>query len=223
MNSSMGKLAGLIAAVSLAATSVNAGMVDLGGGWQAIWDASLDNHVNIEPLEVIGDTIYIQKSAEFIQGPVGGVFPAIPIMFMQTAYPAATAIVIEDEIITNSTGVDWDDFHIDLLDGPDVAFDPEATLASGGAGPIGWTIDPFTEAAFSGDLQRLDIWGGVVPAGQPWFPGDGVSNGQLWISVVPKVNQPYTIFTLTETPTPEPATLALLGLGFIAVMRRRGK
>jgi hypothetical protein len=207
----------LLAAVSTA----SAGSVVIGGGWQASWHPDLDPFVDINPVTVVGDAVFIQKSAEFTQGPVGGVFPSIPIVFEQIAYPAATSIVIDDEIIKNSTSFPWDDFHIDLLNGPDVAFDPAATAASGGGGPIGWTIDPFLQAAFTPDLTRLDIWDGVVPAGGLWFPGDGLTNGQLWIDVVPKENEPYTTFILKETPTPEPATMALLAMGGLALIRRR--
>ena len=209
---------GIIACLAVPAS---AGVVDIGGGWEAVWDSSLDQYVDINPVEVIGDVVFIQKSAQFTQGPVNGVFPSIPIIFRQTAYPAATSIVIDDEIITNSTGFDWTDFHIDLLDGEDVAFDPAASLASGGGGPIGWTIAPFTTAQFTTDLQRLDIAGGIVSDGGLWFPGDGASDGQLWINMLVQESQPYTVFTLKETPTPEPATLSLLAIGGIAMMRRR--
>ena len=74
--------------------------------------------------------------------------PAIPVTFRQTEAAAAEYIVIDDEIITNSTGYDWSDFHIDLLNGPDAVFDPVKTWDSGGGLPIGFYITPFTEAAF---------------------------------------------------------------------------
>jgi hypothetical protein len=154
-------------------------------------------------MAVIDDVVFIQKSAEFTQGPVNGVFPSIPIVFRQTGPSTVTNIVIDDEIITNSTGVDWDDFHLNILNAGDALFNPAATADSHGPGPIGWTIAPFTEAAFTPDLLGLDIWAGTVPAGGLWFPGDGAFNGQLWIDVVSKENAPYTLFTLKEMPTIE--------------------
>lgn len=198
-------------------------IVNLGGGWQAEWAPSLDATVDMTSYGVIGDALVIQKSAEFTQAPQGGVFPTIPIVFRQIDASAVSKIAIDDEIITNSTGVDWTDFHMQLLDGIDVAFDPAATLGSGGPGPIGWTIDPFTQAAFSQDNMALDIWGGVVPDQTSWFPGNGLTNGQLLINVVPKdgITEPFTVFTLKETPTPEPASLILLAMGGLAVLRRR--
>ncbi len=219
---------GSIFVCAIVAVSAQAAVVDLGAGWQATWDDSLDGLVDINVVTTIdlggGElAIIIQKSAEFTQGPVNGVFPTIPIQFQQTAFPAAAHIVIDDEIITNNTGFDWTDFHLDLLDGGDVVFDPVRTAASGGALPIGWTIDPFTNAVFSGDLMRLDIDGGVVPDGGVWFPGDGATDGQLWIDMTVATEAPFTVFTLKETPTPEPASLMLLMLGAGAMALRRRK
>lgn len=199
-----------------------AGTVNIGGGWQASWDNSLDGLVQVVSQGVVGDTVFIQKAAEFTQGPDQfGLFPSIPITFTQIAPGAVPNIGILDEIITNSTGVDWTDFHMVLVDGGDAAFDPIATLNSGGDPPIGWTIAPFTQAAFSDGNMRLDISGGVVPNGTQWFPGDGASDGTLFIATVPHAAEPFTVFTLKETPTPEPGTLVALGLAALAVRRRR--
>lgn len=220
-------LLGSVLVCALFAVSAQAGVVDLGAGWQAIWDNSLDGLVDINVVTIIDidgeDAIVIQKSAEFTQGPVFGVFPSIPIVFQQTAFPAAAHIVIDDEIITNSTGEDWTDFHFDLLDAGDVVFDPVRTAASGGGPPIGFFISPFTNASFSGDLMSLDIDGGVLPAGGVWFPGDGALNGQLWIDMTVATTAPFTTFVLKETPTPEPASimLVMLGAGAMALRRRR--
>ena len=205
------------------AMPAGAAVIDIGGGWEASWDSSLDPYVDINSLGVVGDAVFIQKSAQFTQGPVNGIFPSIPIIFQQTTASAVSNIVIDDEIILNSTGADWTDFHLDLLDGQDVAFDPAATLAAGGGGPLGWSIAPFTQAQFSGDLQRLDITGGTVSDGATWFPGDGASDGQLWINAVVQQSQPFTVCTLKATPPPEPGTLSLLALGTMAMIRRRKK
>lgn len=205
-------------------------VVDLGGGWQASWDESLDNFVDvtnalgegvvlIDPLGDGGDAIVIQKTAEFTQGPapLTGLFPTIPIAFSQTAATNVTHIVIEEEIITNSTGVDWTDFHMEVLDSGNAQFNPEATGNSGGGGPTGLSIDPFTQAQFSVDQMSLDIDGGVVENGAVWNPGADLNGGQLWIDVIPTGS---TTFILKETPTPEPTTLSLLGLGGLLLRRK---
>ncbi len=197
-----------------------AGVADLGLGWQASWDASLDGLVDVNASEVNG-VLFIEKSAQFQQGPVNGVFPSIVIQFQQVASPATTSIVIDDEIITNSTGTGWTDFHIGLVDtSGGTVFNPVKTLAAGGTGPIHWTIAPFLQAAFSTDLLSLDIWDGVLPNGANWFPGSGAQDGQLWIDLTPNPNNTAS-FVLVETPTPEPATLSLLALGGLALIRRR--
>lgn len=121
--------------------------------------------------------------------------------------------------------MDWRDFHIDLLGGFTV-FDSVSTKNSGGPDPIGWDIAPFKQAAFTASLKRLDIWDGVVPAGQSWLPGGapagGPAGGQLWLDVFPNPNS-FTSFTLKETPTPEPATVCLLAFGGVALLTKRGR
>jgi MYXO-CTERM domain-containing protein len=219
------RVSSLVAGLSLAgliATSANAGVVALGtSGWQAEWDASLDGLVTINFVEQLGGAVFIQKSAQFNQGPVNGIFPSIPIVFRQIALSNVTNIVIDDEIILNNTGSAWTDFHIDLLDSGNAVFNPGMTAGSGGGGPIGFSISPFTQAAFTPDNMRLDIWGGVVQHGELWFPGDGATDGQLWIDVVSGGQGNFTVFTLKETPTPAPGALALLGLGAIFGSSRR--
>ena len=97
-------------------------------------------------------------------------------------------------------------------------------MNSGGGGPIGWTIRPFTQASFNAGLTELDIFGGVVTTGSSWFPGDGADDGQLWINVNPGDGGtvPFTVFTLKEYPTiPAPSAVAMLALGGLCLRRRR--
>jgi len=212
------------------------GIVQMGNsGWEAVWDSSLDPYVDINTLSVDfgaanGEgAVFFQKSAEFIQGPVNGIFPSIPIVFRQIAGwigPTVRNLVIDDEIVTNSTGSAWNDFHFDLLDHGEIWFDPVRTLASGGGGPVGFSISPFTTAAFGNFVSgnplrpmRLDVAGGVVPDGSVWFPGDGADDGQLWIHVSALTGN--TLFVLKETPTPTPGALALLGISALCGGRRR--
>lgn len=212
----------------LSVSAAQAGSIDLCGGaagWRATWDNSLDGLVQIiasDCSQLANGRVFIEKSAQFTQGPSpSGVFPTISITFNQTAVTNVTRIIIEDEIITNSTGSDWTDFHMDLIDSGDAVFDVAATAGSGGPPPIGFSIAPFTIAGFSNGNTRLDILGGVVPNGSQWFPGSGALDGELHIAVNPHAQAPFTVFSLKETPTPEPTSLAMLALGAAAVLRRR--
>lgn len=225
-------LLALLLACAVVTTPASATVVPLGGGWQASWDASydLDGGVSVEPvgLESGGDVLIIRKIVKFTLPPANGIFPTIPIMFTQIAPGAATHIVIDSEDIENATGVDWTDFHIYLLGGKTV-FNPVSTLQSGGPAPIGWELAQFSAVDFNTTLNRMDIWGGVVPAGQFWRPGGttgpgGSGGGQLWLDVFPSSNpEAFTSFWLKETPTPEPATLCLLALGGVVLFTKRGR
>lgn len=201
----------LLAAVGTA----HAGVVNIGGGWQASWDPSFDGLVQIVSDGVVGDSVQIEKSIEYLPG-----FDTVAIVFTQIDPNAVSNIVINDEIITNHSGVDWTGFRMQLVDGGDVEFDVAATAASGGAGPIGFSISPFTTASFTPDNMQLNIGGGVVPHGTTWFPGSGISDGQLWMHVNLTPGQ-MKVFSLKETYIPTPGALALLGIAGVAGKRRR--
>lgn len=218
---SISTFAAAIALAACAATA-SAAQIDIGGGWRATWDSSLDPFVNITPSGVTSTAVHIIKSATFTQPPVNGIFSSILIQFTQTSPNAVPFIVIDHEVITNNTGAPWTDFHMFTLDSGDVHFDPAATLASGGPGPIGWDVAPFTTASFANSDTLLDVAGGVIPNGAMWLPGFGPNAGDLWIAATIRPQAPFTTFTLKEIPTPEPTTLLLAGLGlaFSGVRRR---
>jgi len=196
------------------------GFIDIGGGWRAEWDDSLDPFVSVVSNGVLNDAVFIQKAAQFTQGQEGGFFPSIPIVFRQMSDEAVRYIVIDDEIIINSTGEDWGGFAMQIV-GNSALFDPVRTANSGGGGPIGFTISPFTTANFSDDLQTLTIGGGVVSDGDIWFPGDGADDGQLWIDAGPGKGGTRTFFVFKETPLPGPGALGLIVLGLVGGRRRR--
>jgi hypothetical protein len=197
------------------ASTAQADTIILGtSGWQATWDSSLDGLVDIIVDGVTADSVIIQKAAEFRQPPgPDGLFPPILVTFQQISPNAVSRIIMNDEILTNSTGAPWTDFHMELVDGGDATFDPAATYGSG------FSIAPFTNLTFSPDNTALDIFGGgSIPNGGVYFPG--AAAGNLFIDVVTSPTAPFTTFTLKEYPTPEPTTALLLVLG-AALIRRR--
>jgi hypothetical protein len=208
----------------LVVSSANAGYTVLDNtGWKASWDSTLDGLVDIVVSEApTSSTIFIQKAAQFTQGlDEFGLFHSIPITFEQIGPSTITQIVIQDEIITNSTGYDWTDFHFDLIDRGDAWF-------KHGTGFF-FTTSPLDHQVWSTDDRSFDVDGfglgpggtdAVVPNNTVWYPGDGAFDGNLVIAVNSKAVAPYTVFTLKETPTPEPASLLLLALGAVMLRRR---
>jgi hypothetical protein len=192
---------------------VQAATIQLGdSGWQASWDNSLDGFVDLAIDLVTDDAIFLEKSAEFIFPPGPGGFESINITFQQIAVDAVSQIVISDEILTNSTGADWGGFNMQLLDGGDATFNPG--LSSG------FNTSPFNNQSYSDGNTNFSVSGGVVSNGSVWFPGTGP--GELYIDVNTADAAPFTVFTLKETPVPEPGTVGLL-LGGAAVLLRRKK
>lgn len=183
----------------------------LSGGWQATWDSALDPFIDLNDHGVVNGALFLEKSAEFTQGPVNGIFPSINITFTQISANAVANIVIDDEIITNSTGTPWTDFHMDLLGSPNVAFDPAMSA--------GFSVAPFLSSNFTNSNQTFNAFNGVIPDNTTWFPG--AASGQLWIHVSNLSPTSGIVFTLSEVPTPAPGALALMGVALVVGSRRR--
>lgn len=202
---------------ALTASSADAGVtttVPLSGGWQASWNSALDPFIDINDHGVVGNALFIEKIAQFTAAPVGGVFPAIDITFTQVSPTAVANIVIDDEVISNTTGSAWTDFHMNLLGNSNVAFDPVATAASGG-----FSIAPFTSSSFTNSNQTFNAFNGTVPNGGNWFPGQ--TSGQLWIHIANISPTSGISFVLSEQPTPAPGAMALMAIAGLACSRRR--
>ncbi len=222
-----GIVVAFVACVGLAPTA-RAGSIVLGdSGWEAVWDASQDPFVSIAVDLVTPDAVFIQQTAEFQGLPGPGGFPSIPVVFRQIAVPATSQIVINDEVITNSTGAAWSGFTFQLFDHGDAVFNP--ALTNGSNGGVGFSTAPLVNQTFSSDLTTLTVDGigagpasvgdAVVPAGGVFFPG--VASGELYIDLAPATEAPFTVFTLKQTPTPEPTACLLVLIGAAAVIRRK--
>ena len=185
------------------------------------WEAELPDNVNVG---IIVDAendrlVLIEIIKTFIAPPVDGQFPPISIDFSQVSDDADTValIVLNDELITNNTGFDWTDYHW-LIEGP-AAFKISTTVASG------FDISPFTNATWTPKAgwgadyaSALNVDGGTVAGGSTFLPG--INAGVLVIEA-DLSGEGDSSFTLTQHPTPEPATMVLLAAGLPLLLRRR--
>ncbi len=129
-----------------------------------------------------------------------------------TAPEDPTLRIIED--IENGTNFDWTDYHITI--GMSQIFtigNPSGLLA-----PIGWTavVGPVVAGTMpnggEGYIGTIDYY---IGTGAPVYIGEVGTFGF-------KVTFDGSIAYCTEQiPTPEPATIGLLGLGAIALLRRK--
>ncbi len=210
------KLAGATIVAGFAAIPAVAGPVtiQLGGGWQAhVFDSKVvDLHTDFVDIE--NDRIVIEKFAEFIDvDPDTGLPRPIQIVFEQIGADDETVsrIAITDEIVVNHTGLDWTSFMMAVLDSGSVSFN-QADSAT-------FSIEPYTTRTYNGDSTEVVFAGGVVANNGIWTPG--LASGALYIDVDLSGEEPV-LFTLKETPIPEPSGLILLVAGAaVAVFRRR--
>lgn len=184
-------------------------------GWQVtIFEPDLVD-VATDLVSFSQNVVVIQKFAEFERLSKFGTPEAHLLLFQQVRPNAQTVtrIAITDEVVINSTGLDWIDFEFLVLDSAQVAFDPAASA--------NFSIEPFQSREYLAGNTILRVFDGLVPDGGVWTPGR--TSGALFIAV--NLASPLPVsFTLKELPSiPAPGTLALLAAaGGLAVVRRRG-
>jgi MYXO-CTERM domain-containing protein len=229
---------GLSASLAAATPYVEFPLVDGQGedsGWKVQGPDFLSVSVTCDDVYKQGDQddwyVLLQVSKKYRAAPdAQGNFPPIVLAFTQTADDANTVphIRIADEAMTNQTGEDWHDFHWILYQHEYAAFDTSIPIyvddpCVSFPPPGVFDVYPFTAYAWDltgVDTQKLNVSGGVIPAGGVWFPGI-LSNGYLQIDVdLPGAPSEFS-FDLKQLPTPEPATFTVLAVGAAALLRRR--
>jgi hypothetical protein len=165
------------------------------------------------------DILLIELSKVFKGEPsaLTGSMPSMQIGITQIADDADTAsqIVINDEAILNLTSVAWIDFHMILVTDDQVGFN---TALSEGI-----NSEPFANMGWEGfnsvGATELNFWNGIVGVGDQFSPGS--LSGEIVIDADLSGDEPVSFF-LKEIPTiPEPATMAILGLGGLTALLRR--
>ena len=220
-----------VAGLGLATTSTQAGSITLGtSGWVASWDASLDSRLGLNVEAETTDSIFVEKFATFTANDIngdGGFINPMAIVFQKVSPSAVPFIVINDEMVVNQTGQDWDGFRFILLpSNGSVVFDAGQTdIAPPGSG---FSIDPFTASAYNANNTQLDVSGGVVSSVAPnnvWTPG--ATSGQLVINTAATTTN-LTAWALKEMPNagfviplPAAAWSGLSGLLGLAVIGSR--
>jgi hypothetical protein len=222
-------------AVTIPLTGTDAFGNTINSGWVASyadsyaaagWNVSLA----FRGLSTDGSQFFFEKDATFM-APAGNGIDGLEIQFTKVD-PSAKQLVINDEIINNQTGVDWNGFQWRLASGS-TSGGPGFTFSTTNGPADGFAISPFTTMTFAEGNTVLNFAGGTVANGQTWFAG---ANSLTGIAIVSGANT--SSFALKEIPAggpgaqPAPIPLpaaawsglsTLVGLGLLSAARNAKK
>lgn len=214
-------------AVTVALNGVDANGNTIASGWTASYadafvTAGWDVALTFRGLSANGSQFFFEKDATF-KAPAGNGTDGLEILF-QKVDPNAKELVINDEILTNQTGVDWQAFQW-ILASDRSSGAPSFTFAATNGPASGFAISPFTSMSFADQNSVLNFTGGVVGNGQTWFAGANSSTGIAIVS-----GNSVSSFALKEVPIPIPLPAAawtgmstLVGLGLLAAAKNARK
>lgn len=178
---------------------------------------------------VTGDAVTIQIDKTFTRpfSQDGFNYPII-IEFEKLSRNAVPKIVIHDERIINETDREWTDYHmflvVDTL-APEAGFNPNFLPNGDQLENVSYDLfhQGYGDSPIQLNFNDADASGvPFSPPGENWFQ-PGYYGGQIVIETNP--DMPLNgHFGLKEIPTiPEPATLVLLSLGTLSLLRRKHK
>lgn len=203
---------GTIALVALAGTASADIIVPLGSGWEAVMTGT---NVSLTVIPSTDGVLHLSKDAVFTEvDPFTGAPMPVTITFRQVLPDNQTAsqIIIDDEMIMNLSGLNWNGYRQILGLSNNVSFDPSST---------GMSVGPefTTNTLLGGNREMLSNGGAGVANGAMWMPG---ATGGLVINVNLGGQASPIIFTLKELPTVPTPGAAVMGLaGLLAMGRRR--
>jgi hypothetical protein len=116
--------------------------------------------------------------------------------------------------IENDTTFAWTDYHITIGMSHTFSF-----VSGGFVGPTGWTIT--ASAVTAGTIPNGNDPGYIATIDYVNATGSAIAIGDSGDFGFKISFLGTTAFCIEEYPTPEPATIALLGLGGLALIRRR--